>query len=182
MDFLQQKVKALCIVGDYLVIIPAEAERGDVGYGLSTAASWTLIIKKSKQLLLLYQEIHQVAKPNQKSSIEAYFQLILEGFFLLEAKLQSLLLRFIQTKYYQKFLANEKNNTPTLIPVEQIEPDVHTIQLEAKSYYSLLKRSSADLGKSFNPFLLLPSLPFLILPVAPPLLLFIVLYFLTLNK
>ena len=130
------KPRHLTVVGDYFISTPPVDDKdGDVVGGKT-------MLLKSKNLLSLFAEIREFAMLNQKTSYEAYFQLMLELHFLLEAKLQNLNQRLLKnTNYYEEFLSSYPSPSNP-----EIDQELHQLQIESTLYYEKRKESSGALG------------------------------------
>ena len=144
MEFVQNP-RHVTIVGDYLVVTPIlDIDENESKVPRSNTPTTVL---RTKSLLSLFDEIRAFAQLNEKTSYEAYFQLMLELHFLLEAKLQSLNQRLMQTAYYNLIFQQNSSDSlglQNLGPEEAQELD--QLQIESTLYHEKHKESSGALG------------------------------------
>ena len=141
-----QNPRHITIVGDYLIVTPYLEE-----YEHIPKSNTPTTVLHTKSLLSLFDEIRAFALLNEKTSYEAYFQLMLELHFLLEAKLQSLNQRLMRTDYYSSIFYDEQNNQNEEEKEQKNVTDnnKNRLQIESSSNNNII-----DLSRKRNPNLL----------------------------
>ena len=144
------KARHLVVIGDYFLTTPPQEESSEKSQQYNQhyqqqqqiQTNSKPMLLRTKNLLGLFDEIRSFALLNQNTSYEAYFQLMLELHFLLEAKLQKLNQKLLHnTNYYQKYLSS--------YPIEsnpEMDQELNQLQIESSIFYEKRKESSGALG------------------------------------
>jgi hypothetical protein len=122
--------------------------------GTENTSGWSLYVFYPISLVTLYEEMINKAATFEERDLGIYFQLALEGHFLLLGKLASLQSAFInpaKTNFFpeRRELPPGSPGVDFVLPL--MGPDIDharfiTIQLEAQNYHKLLKKSSTLLA------------------------------------